>query len=471
MINYDNFQKPRLRVTILTPSLLPGGAERWVAALCRHFVTCRVTCVAVRTADQSIRGELPHGIPVETAIHVDSPVEDVVHKAIAYGSDVLLTWGCLDLASLRGSLDIPIIHVSHTSVTQYQHDEGQIHANFLAAVSESAGEVFPQTLRLRTKVEVIHNGADIERTRPRFGGAFQRRAWGVPETSKLVLYLGRLSEEKNPAALLRCAPKLPDNYRIAMVGWGALAEELMESTGPNNCRQVPGSPSNILFPKPTTAHVGDILEACDCLVIPSNTEAFPLTLVEAWMAARPVVTTDYPTIKEIATKYFDGKFPGLVVPLQPSPEVLANAIQSACTMPRDDSRIRDSYFVAYNQLTASAMAARWEDYLHQCVQTWRESGVYGQVQYARPFAHPQVISADQMIPTPSLSGETPPAPPQMQSFPERELGEPHRAREQPMAYDPELLGNIPVAEGPPDWYGDADKPHEAFKEQLDASGG
>lgn len=342
--------------------------------------------------DQLLRREIPHGIPILTVNEdEEGDLLQTVQLALSFGSDCLVTWGLPNLKDLRSKLEVPIIHVSHTAVAQHQFTEEQIHANFLAAVSESAAKVFPDSLRRHHEVEIIHNGVDVERTRPRFGGKFIRKAWGIPEdeNTKLVLYLGRLSEEKNPAALLRTGPLLPDNYRIAVVGWGSLADELINSTGPNCCRKVDEhSVSNILFPKPTTGHVGDMLDATNCLVLPSHTEAFPLSLIEAWQATVPVVSTQYPSLAEIENTY--GEDLCIKVPLQPTPEVLADAIRRACELPRDHEMIRNAFFAAFAQLTASAMCARWEDYLHRCVQAWREDGVYGQVQYAQPGSSPSL---------------------------------------------------------------------------------
>jgi glycosyltransferase involved in cell wall biosynthesis len=110
-----------------------------------------------------------------------------------------------------------------------------------------------------------------------------RASWGIPEEAPVAGYLGRLSREKDPEAMIRLATALPETWHVVLVGEGRERASLAiqaRSIDPERIHLVGGDPA-----------VGDVLGAFDTLIVPSRFESFGLTLAEGLWAGLPVIST------------------------------------------------------------------------------------------------------------------------------------------------------------------------------------
>jgi glycosyltransferase involved in cell wall biosynthesis len=105
----------------------------------------------------------------------------------------------------------------------------------------------------------------------------------------LVVFAGRLVEGKGLSVLLDALNDLPD-IAAAIVGEGELAPALRQQAAPMGDRIWLAGRRN---------HVGDFFEAADVVVLPSQQEALPMTLIEAASWGKPVVATRVGGIPEI----------------------------------------------------------------------------------------------------------------------------------------------------------------------------
>jgi len=120
-----------------------------------------------------------------------------------------------------------------------------------------------------------------------------RAAFGLPADAWLAVSSGRLSREKNHAALVGTLVELPE-LQIALAGAGpereplaALAAERGVSDRLHFVGEVP--PSRIF----------EFLAAGDAYVFPSVNETFGLAVVEAAVAGLPVVANSLPVLREV----------------------------------------------------------------------------------------------------------------------------------------------------------------------------
>lgn len=133
----------------------------------------------------------------------------------------------------------------------------------------------------RSRVHLIPNAWAAETPLPRNEA---RRRLGLPETGRVVGWVGRLSAEKAPDLAVRAFARVEGPAVLVFLGDGperapaeALAGELNVSERVRWLGNVPGA--------------GRLLAAFDLLVLSSRTEGTPMVLFEAMAACVPVVAT------------------------------------------------------------------------------------------------------------------------------------------------------------------------------------
>jgi glycosyltransferase involved in cell wall biosynthesis len=128
------------------------------------------------------------------------------------------------------------------------------------------------------KVHLIPNGVDTALFAP---------APPRPRRTKNVLYVGRLSEEKNLGALVEAAARLVGRFdlRLTFIGDGPSRASL------EGRARVLGVPVEFI---PVVEHrrIPGYLAAADAFVLPSRTEGHPKVLLEAMSAGVPCVASN-----------------------------------------------------------------------------------------------------------------------------------------------------------------------------------
>ena len=177
------------------------------------------------------------------------------------------------------------------------------------AVSRAVAETVVRRDRVpEEKVAVVPNGIEEAQADPR-RRARLRRALGLPDDHALLLFLGRLHDEKGPDLLVGALERLrrihPGGWRAAFVGDGPLREAIarrVAGLGLGDRVAVTGS----------RRFVAPWLDAADLLVLPSREEGMPVAALEAMMRGRPVVGTAVGGTPEVVTH---GRT-GLLVPAE-----------------------------------------------------------------------------------------------------------------------------------------------------------
>ena len=105
-----------------------------------------------------------------------------------------------------------------------------------------------------------------------------------------ILFIGRLSNQKNPTAFLEAVKKI--KAQVVMIGNGPLEKELKEKYENMNGRlEWKGNVPNIKLP--------DYMNISKLFVLPSHYEGHPKTLIEAMSCGMPVIGADSPGIREV----------------------------------------------------------------------------------------------------------------------------------------------------------------------------
>jgi glycosyltransferase involved in cell wall biosynthesis len=146
-----------------------------------------------------------------------------------------------------------------------------------AAVIATTPELAARAKRRARRVELIPNGVDTTKFRPP----------SVPpaNTRKRILYVGRLSAEKNLDTVVTATRYVGDDVRITMVGAGPLRSELeAQARAAHVVVDFPGVVDQRQLP--------DVFATADVFVLASFTEGHPKVLLEAMACGVPCVASN-----------------------------------------------------------------------------------------------------------------------------------------------------------------------------------
>ncbi len=159
------------------------------------------------------------------------------------------------------------------------------------------------------KFEVIPLGFDlspfVDDARRAERRAALRSEWGVPPDAELVTLIARLVPIKRVDRFLRVASKLADRpgIRFAIVGDGELNADLRNSVEA-------GSLGDRIVWAGFRLDIPDVCFASDVIMLTSDNEGTPVSLIEAQAAAVPVVGTDVGGVRSVVRSGVTGLLAG-----------------------------------------------------------------------------------------------------------------------------------------------------------------
>ena len=182
------------------------------------------------------------------------------------------------------------------------------------------------------RITVVYDGVDTELFGPRDRREARARL-GLPQDSRIILFVGSLRPIKGPEHMVEAFRKLKcstgENLHLAIVGDGPLGESLREEV-----REL-GLADSVTFAG-TRLHgeVPEWMSAADVLCLSSLDEGMPNVVLEALASGRPVVATNVGGVGEV----INSESVGLLV--QPGdPEALAAGLREALRRKWDTGKL------------------------------------------------------------------------------------------------------------------------------------
>ena len=269
-----------------------------------------------------------------------APLREVQRE---FAFDVVLgSWifpDCCALAELAQEMNFPLVAIAQGSdVHQYLRNptrreiildrlplasavvtrSGEL-ARLLVAAGLPTGRVYP-----------IYNGIDFACFTPADSAA-ARRELGLPETGRLILFVGNFYDIKNPQLLVEAHALLASesDCHLVLIGDGPLAPALRQSAARL------GTSARVVFAgRKDAPAVARYMQAADVLALPSRNEGVPNVILEAFACGLPVVASKVGGIPEVHNSVELGRlFP------EGNLDALTDALRSVLQSPTAHDRI------------------------------------------------------------------------------------------------------------------------------------
>ena len=224
-------------------------------------------------------------------------------------------------------LNLPIVHTYHTIYEDYTHyimklklldQRAKAFARMVSKVCcNTVEEVIVPTEKTKDlllnyevhqKINVVPTGIDLYKFNPSLYSKEEilqlRKSYGIKEEEKVLLYLGRISPEKNVREILEAMPefmKQHEDVKFVIVGSGPEKENLEAYV-----KQIQLD-HRIIFTGPQPWDIiGKFYQLGDVFVSASTSETQGLTYIEAMAAGLPVVARQDPCLEDILENGYNG---------------------------------------------------------------------------------------------------------------------------------------------------------------------
>ncbi|MGC8628882.1 MAG: glycosyltransferase [Candidatus Micrarchaeia archaeon] len=154
-------------------------------------------------------------------------------------------------------------------------------------------------------IQVVPNGVDLNKFNPKADPSPAQEAFGLRRNKKIILYLGRISKEKNLDTFIKAAAylgKKREDIEFVVGGTGPFLDAYSKKAkkyGLANKIKFLGFVSNDLLPS--------IYAAADVFCMPSKFETQGIVCLEAMAEGTPVVAANTPVLNEFVKSGYNGE--------------------------------------------------------------------------------------------------------------------------------------------------------------------
>ena len=323
-----------MRILMMTNTYFPvvGGIEQSIYSFSEEFKSLGHEVLIVSPAFEGMPMEEPGVIRIPafqkvsgTIFSINFPTSELLTRYMKdFEPDIVHSHTPFFMGDFALRLSrqhaIPLVFTYHTMFEQYVHflpvqNEGTKrfmvkyaagYANLtdqVIAPSESVRDILLKR-GVKTPMEVVPTGVDLERFLKADGKAFRQRNQ-IPIDAKVIGHAGRLAPEKNLEFLINCmvdALKKDPKVHALIVGLGPaekMIKDIFKQAGLEKRLHLTG----VLHYQ----HLVDAYFAMDVFAFTSLSETQGMVLVEAMAAGVPVVALDAPGARDIIKDYHNGR--------------------------------------------------------------------------------------------------------------------------------------------------------------------
>ena len=353
-------------MTVIT-GMRSGGAERVMATLCNELVkkhSVKLVCLKDSESDYVLHQSVLIDAGNITNRSFIKSVKFVAEEIDGWKPDVVLAFmnkaNVISLVAKKISSYQPPVVVAERANPNFTSSYMKLMRRILYPSADGAVFQTKQAEQyykgiLKCKTVVLRNPLNPDFNIKPYDGI--RR--------KVIVSVGRLSEEKNQALLIesfsRIATKHPE-YNVEIYGDGpsrSVLQDQIDHSGLSERVRLMGRKDRVL----------DYIQDAGIFVLPSNSEGMPNALIEAMALGIPSIATDCPIGGSAFIIRDHGN--GILVPMN-DPVALSAAISEII----DNKSLSDDLSVKAREVTvdfaAETVCNEWEKYLNSVVMGVRK---------------------------------------------------------------------------------------------------
>ena len=322
-LDLHNLVREKLKIAIVTETWLPeiNGVSLSLMHICKGLQKRGHKILLIRPTQKQKSFEFtPHreclvsgqAIPKYKQMQFGWPQYRKVSQALdEFSPDLvhIVTEGPLGLAVLQvtKAKNIPVTSGFHSSFQDFsrfynlsflikpiQHYLKWFHNHTLVTCvpSQDTAEAI-RKFGAKCKIEVVKTGVDVERFSPNFRNSMLRRSWGACEQTTVMLYVGRISQEKEIQVLIDSYLNIREDsdqkLKMVIVGDGPDLKRLQ-----HYCKD-----SDVIFTGILRDQaLAEVFASADVFTFASQVETFGNVVLEAMASGLAVVAYDYACAKQ-----------------------------------------------------------------------------------------------------------------------------------------------------------------------------
>ena len=246
---------------------------------------------------------------------------DIIHSHTEFGVGTFAR-------IMAKQLDIPIVHTYHTMYEDYVHYITKGHFDTaskkmveyltkfycdktvteLIVPTKKTYDLFKKKYEYDRNIHIVPTGIEVERFYKENNNEKRtqelRKQYGIKKEDFVILFVGRLAEEKNVPFLLENQVELikqNKNCKLLIIGDGPDVDKFKSLTSELKID------SNVIFTgKIPWEHIHEYYQMASIFVSASHTETQGLTLLEAMATSKPVVAYDDEAFRDVVIDDLNG---------------------------------------------------------------------------------------------------------------------------------------------------------------------
>ncbi|MBF0571581.1 MAG: glycosyltransferase [Candidatus Omnitrophica bacterium] len=251
-----------------------------------------------------------------------TPVKDLKKRIKDLKIDVLRAyggnWACR--AACENKVEgVPVVVSVHDRRPERLYNAVK-NADIVLCVSQVVKELVTKKFKKPDHIWILPNRVNFEIMRP-IPAAQQDKPDQQFSYKYKILFVGRLSEEKNLDTLIKALKFLGNDYGVLVIGRGekrVYQDIALKESVEKQC---------FFIESVRNEDLPQYYSWCDCMCMPSRNEGFPKAFLEAMASEAVFVTSNIAPMNEFITDLDNG----LLINEYENPQALADVIKRACT--------------------------------------------------------------------------------------------------------------------------------------------